>query len=79
MAFDLQNFNRASVNANSDSPVIYTYRTSDASATYAAAGYFDSWRFDLNVGDIIMIFEVGSGTTSYWVTANGDQVTIEAI
>lgn len=53
MAFDQSNF--APVGANStDTPKIFSYKTSDSLATVLTSGYFDAKRFQFDAGDIIL-------------------------
>lgn len=77
MAFDKDAFNRVTSPGNSNSFSIWSYRTSDASATYSASGYFQDKAFDLNSGDIVYIHEVGTGIAEYQVSAVSPAVTVE--
>lgn len=54
MAFEQDNFAPISAHA-SPSPSVYSYVTSDSVATVNTSGYFDAKKFQLNVGDVIIL------------------------
>lgn len=72
MSFNQDNF--APVGANStDTPQIFSYKTTDSIDDVAASGYFDKKRFQLTVGDII--FSDVSGTLVFvHVLSSGNTV-----
>lgn len=70
MAFDISRFNSAGGNSlRGKSFQTFNYRTTDSIATVMAAGYFDTVRPILDIGDIIEVVVVDSLTTPTGVSA----------
>ncbi len=70
MAFDKTRFNSAGGQGlRGKSFQTFNYRTTDAIATVAAAGYFDDVRSMIDIGDLIEVVQVDSLTTPTGITA----------
>lgn len=62
MSFSLNEFLPSSLQANSNAPRHWTYKTTDAIATVVASGYFDAQSDNLNVTDVITVIASTGGT-----------------
>ena len=77
MAFDSSKFIPLSAQANSDSPRVFMYKTTDNTATTAASGYFDDAAASYGLNDEDFIFTVQSdGTDIYQVDVTSGTVTV---
>ncbi len=64
MAFDSAGWNTASAGKSGNAPSIHTYTTTDAIGTVRGAGYFNSIRSLLQIGDLIYVVVTSSGALS---------------
>ena len=83
MAFSASTFIPMSSMANSDAARIFSYRTTDATATVAASGYFDpaadpAGGLGLKNADVILC-QQSDGTDFYEVAVTGAGVTTVAL
>lgn len=79
MAFSLSGVCRVSAGANANAPTIMAYATSvDTGAQVAAAGYFNNYVENLDVGDLIFV-QASDGPGFYYVTAVTPNVTTSAL
>lgn len=79
MAFDRSNLGLADSGMNSNLPRMWSYTTSDSSATVDSAGYFNDAKSFLKVGDVIRAKTSTGGTTEtldYFVSQN-DGTTVD--
>ena len=77
MAFDATNFVPLSAMANSNAPRMFSYKTTDATATVAASGYFDNAAATYGLQDEDVILTVQSdGTDFYQVDVTSGTVTV---
>ena len=76
MSFEQANF--APVGANStDTPKVFSYKTSDSLTTVLTSGYFDDKRFQFDAGDIILADISGAFDIIQVVTATPSVVTTD--
>ncbi len=69
---------RTTSSGNSDHPVIWTHKTTDAIATVEAAGYFNDAVDDFTSDDVIFI-AMSDGNKMYRVTVTATVVTLNSI
>lgn len=71
MAFDNSKFNRANIG----SVQLYAYETTDAIATVAGSGYFDSVADELKLGSIILVTDTNANTVDMLAVSSASGVT----
>ena len=65
MAYSIDGLSPAGAQAKAgDAPQMWTYSSTDAKATVAASGYFNSASSVLKVGDLVMIYDTATPAAS---------------